>query len=136
MSHRSLRLGLTTLTVTGLIGLAATVAPVASAADAPAATNTCHQGEFCLFSGPRQTGQIIYRLDAKVTRTGFTFPEVDSLDPVITPLSAHNPIPDSFGCIVRLNDKPHFAGSEQEIDGVGDHELTGGPVGSITPDCG
>ncbi|EST18748.1 hypothetical protein [Streptomyces roseochromogenus] len=132
MSHRALRIGLAALTV---IGLTATAAPAASA-DASEASNACRKGEFCLFSRPHQTGQVLYRLDAKVTKTGFNFPEADSLDPVIKPLSAHNPIPDSFGCIVRLNDQPHFAGSEQEISGSGDKELTGAPVASITPDCG
>ncbi|MBD0746763.1 hypothetical protein [Streptomyces sp. CBMA152] len=133
MSHRALRLGLAALAV---IGLSATVAPAASATDASEAPHACHKSEFCLFSGPHQSGQVLYRLNVKVTKTGFTFPEVDSLDPAIKPMSARNPIPDSFGCIVRLNDKPHFAGDEQEISGFGDTELTGAPVGSITPDCG
>ncbi|GGU87064.1 hypothetical protein GCM10010211_61520 [Streptomyces albospinus] len=133
MSHGVIRLGLAALTV---IGLSAAVTPTASAADASEASNACRRGEFCLFSGPHQTGQILYRLNVKVTKAGFTFPEVDSLDPAIKPLSARNPIPDTFGCIVRLNDKAHFAGSEQEIDGFGDKELSGAPVGSMTPDCG
>ncbi|MGD3112048.1 hypothetical protein [Streptomyces sp. YGL11-2] len=133
MPHGAIRLGLAALAV---IGLSVSVTPVASAADASEASNACHQGEFCLFGGPHQTGQVLYRLNVKVTKTGFTFPEVDSLDPVIKPLSARNPIPDTFGCIVRLNDKAHFAGSEQEIDGFGDKELSGAPVGSMTPDCG
>ncbi|UJB44878.1 hypothetical protein [Streptomyces sp. A1-5] len=133
MSYGVIRLGLAALTV---IGLSASANPTASAADVATASNACHKGEFCLFSGAHQTGQILYRLNVKVTKTGFTFPEVDKLDPVIKPLSARNPIPDTFGCIVRLNDKAHFAGSEQEIDGFGDKELSGAPVGSMTPDCG
>ncbi|MYT33134.1 MULTISPECIES: hypothetical protein [unclassified Streptomyces] len=130
MSYGAIRLGLAALTA---LGLSVCVAPAASASNA---SNACHKGEFCLFSGPHQTGQVLYRLNVKVTKTGFSFPEVDSLAPVIEPLSARNPIPDSFGCIVRLNDKAHFAGSEQEIDGFGDKELSGAPVGSMTPDCG
>ncbi|MEK2474383.1 hypothetical protein [Streptomyces noursei] len=133
MSYGAIRLGLAALTV---IGLSASANPTASAVDVATASNACHKGEFCLFSGAHQTGQILYRLNVKVTKTGFTFPEVDKLDPVIKPLSARNPIPDTFGCIVRLNDKAHFAGSEQEIDGFGDKELSGAPVGSMTPDCG
>ncbi|MFD8396514.1 hypothetical protein ACFV2N_46945 [Streptomyces sp. NPDC059680] len=133
MSHQALRLGLMALAV---IGLTATVAPAAAAAEPSMASNACHKSEFCLFRGAHQTGQVLYRLNVKVTGTGFTFPEVDSLAPGIEPLSARSPIPDTFGCIVRLNDKPNFAGSEQEIGGFGDSELTGAPVGSITPDCG
>ncbi|WP_369355124.1 hypothetical protein [Streptomyces sp. cg2] len=130
MSYGSIHLGLAALAA---IGLSVSATSAASASDA---STTCHKGEFCLFSGPHQTGQILYRLNVKVTKTGFNFPEVDSLDPVIKPLSARNPIPDTFGCIVRLNDKAHFAGSEQEIDGFGNKELNGAPVGSMTPDCG
>ncbi|MFC5723942.1 hypothetical protein ACFP1Z_27630 [Streptomyces gamaensis] len=133
MISRALRLGIGALTV---LGLTAGLAPAASAAGTDGTAVKCRKSDFCLFSGPHQSGQVLYRIDVKVTRTGFHFPEVDALDPVITPRSARNPIPDSFGCIVRLNDKPHFAGDEQEISGSGDAELTGAPVGSITPDCG
>ncbi|MCC2279401.1 hypothetical protein LKL35_28795 [Streptomyces sp. ET3-23] len=131
MSRRALRLGLAAMTA---IGLTASAAPAATAAESTA--TTCHKGEFCLFSGAHQTGKVLYRVDAKVTKNGFTFPEVDALDPVITPRSAYNPIPDDFGCIVRLNDRTHFAGSEQEIDGFGAKELSGAPVGSMVSDCG
>ncbi|WP_438490235.1 hypothetical protein [Streptomyces sp. S186] len=130
MSYGAIRLALAALTA---VGLSTSAAPAATASDA---SNACRKGEFCLFSGPHQTGQVLYRLNVKVTKAGFTFPEVDSFDPVIKPLSARNPIPDTFGCIVRLNDKAHFAGSEQEIDGFGDKELSGAPVASMTPDCG
>lgn len=132
MSRRVLRLGLAAMTT---IGLTASVAP---AADATTATESgaCRKGEFCLFRGPHQTGKILYRVNVKVTKTGFNFPEVDALDPVTTPRSAYNPIPNDFGCIVRLNDKTHFAGSEQEIDGFGAKELSGAPVGSMVSDCG
>lgn len=132
MSRRALRLGLAAMTV---IGLTATAAPAATAAGS-GADSTCRKGEFCLFSGTHQTGKILYRVNVKVTKTGFTFPEVDALDPVIMPRSAYNPIPNDFGCIVRLNDRTHFAGSEQEIDGFGAKELNGAPVGSMVSDCG
>ncbi|MFI9722136.1 hypothetical protein ACIHFE_21140 [Streptomyces sp. NPDC052396] len=129
MLPRALALSLAAVTA---LGLSAAAAPAASAA--PSAT--CHKGDFCLFSGAHQTGEVLYRVPVKVTRTGFSFPDVDALEPLVAPRSAHNPLPDSFGCVVRLNDKPHFAGSEQEIDGFGDRELTGAPVGSLTVDCG
>ncbi|WP_066937835.1 hypothetical protein [Streptomyces sp. NBRC 110611] len=127
--QRTIRTGL--VTTLAALGIAATTALPAQAAPV-----TCRKGDFCLFSGHHQTGEVLYRLPVKVTRTGFTFPEVDELSLPAAPLSARNPIPDDFGCIVRLNDKPHFAGSEQEIDGFGAAELTGAPVASITPDCG
>lgn len=129
MPTRAIGLALTTIAATGLL-----------LAQAPATQATppseCRSTDFCLFSGHHQTGKVLYRLDVKVTEDGFTFPEVDDLEPMIKPLSAYNPIPNSFGCIIRLNNKPHFAGEEQEIDGFGHAELTGAPVGSITPDCG
>ncbi|MGW1074465.1 hypothetical protein [Streptomyces sp. NPDC002537] len=129
MSQRAVRLGLVVLTA---LGLSVSVAPGSQAV----APTKCRKSDFCLFSGPHQSGKLLYRLDVKVTRTGFSFPEVDSLEPAVAPRSARNPIPDSFGCIVRLNDKAHFAGDEQEIQGFGDAELSGAPVASMTPECG
>ncbi|RLU81354.1 hypothetical protein CTZ27_32995 [Streptomyces griseocarneus] len=135
MSQRALRpgrLGRLGLAVVTVAGLAVSVAPAAQAS----APVKCRKGDFCLFGGPHRTGKVLYRIDVKVTRTGFSFPEVDALEPPVVPRSAYNPLPDSFGCIVRLNDKAHFAGDEQEIQGFGDAELSGAPVGSLTPDCG
>ncbi len=127
MRQRAIRLGVAVTAV----GVAAALAPASYAA----APERCGKGDFCLFSGPHQSGDVLYKLDAKVRKTTFTFPDVDALALPGGPRSAHNPIPDSFGCVVRLNDKAHFAGEEQEIGG-GNSELSGAPVAAITVDCG
>lgn len=71
-----------------------------------------------------------------MTDEGFQFPDRDDIEPPIHPLSARNPVPDDFGCVIRLNNQPKFAGEEQELAGSGDHELDGHRVASITTDCG
>ncbi|MBD0695022.1 hypothetical protein [Streptomyces sp. CBMA123] len=58
------------------------------------------------------------------------------LEPPIFPRSAVDPLPDDFGCIIRLNDQPRFAGDEQELNGFGPHQLDGRRAGSLTTDCG
>jgi hypothetical protein len=128
MRQRAIRLGMAAVTV---LGVSAALAPTSYAA----APERCGKGDFCLFSGPHQTGEVLYKLNAKVRKTTFTFPDADALSLPSGPRSAYNPIPDSFGCIVRLNDQAHFAGEEQEVSG-GDSELSGAPVASITVDCG
>ncbi|MGK4580546.1 hypothetical protein [Kitasatospora sp. HPMI-4] len=117
------------------VGLAATTASTAGA-DPANGELTCEKGYFCLFEGPHQSGRVLLAEDAHVTKTGFGLRELDDLGPAVRPKSVRNPIPDGFGCIVRLNDRPHFAGDEQEVSGFGDHELDGRPVGSLTSDCG
>jgi hypothetical protein len=128
MRQRAIRLG---VAVVAVLGVSAALAPATYAA----APVECRKGSFCLFSGAHQTGEVLYQVDAKVRKTKFTFPDVDALELPSNPRSARNPIPDSFGCVVRLNDKAHFAGDEQEIGG-GDSELSGVPVASMTADCG
>ncbi|WP_344635276.1 peptidase inhibitor family I36 protein [Kitasatospora cystarginea] len=117
------------------IGLALTTAPAGHADTADGAAQ-CRKGYFCLFEGPHQTGRVLLAEDAHVTRNGFDLRELDDIAPAVHPRSVRNPVPDGFGCIVRLNDKPNFAGEEQEVSGYGDHELDGRRVGSLTPDCG
>ncbi|MEV4443123.1 hypothetical protein AB0K09_29770 [Streptomyces sp. NPDC049577] len=118
------------------LGLAALAAPASHAATPGPSKPRCPKGHFCLFEGPHQTGRVLLDEDAHVTRTGFRLRELDDIEPPIHPKSARNPLPDAFGCIVRLNDRQHFAGDEQEVDHYGDAELDGRRVGSLTPDCG
>lgn len=94
------------------------------------------EGYFCLFEGPGQTGKVLYAKDAKVTEESFELPDENDIEPPIFPRSVHNPIPDDFGCLVRLNDEPHFRGDEQNVPGFGNHELDGRRVASLTVDCG
>ncbi|MFI9271158.1 peptidase inhibitor family I36 protein [Kitasatospora sp. NPDC052896] len=130
MRHPVARLTVSTLLT---FGLSAAFAPAVQAEPNAAA---CKQGYLCLFEGPQQTGRVLLAVDAKVTKTGFDLRELDDIEPAIFPRSVRNPLPDGFGCIVRLNDRPDFAGEEQEVSGYGNHELDGRRVGSLTPDCG
>ncbi|MDH6126080.1 hypothetical protein [Kitasatospora sp. GP82] len=132
MRNRALRLA---VMVMATIGLSATAAS-ATYADTAAHTLKCKKGYFCLFEGPHQTGRVLLAEDAHVTKDGFDLRQLDDIEPPIHPQSARNPLPDDFGCIVRLNDQPNFAGDEQEVSGIGDHELDGRRVASLTPDCG
>ncbi|MET8627412.1 peptidase inhibitor family I36 protein [Kitasatospora sp. NPDC004669] len=128
--HRLLRAALASAAA---LGLAAVTAPAVHAD--PAATG-CPRGYFCLFEGPHQSGRVLLAENAHITKDGFQLRELDGIEPPIFPRSARNPLPDGAGCIVRLNDRPHFAGDEQEVVGFGNHELDGRRVGSLTPDCG
>jgi hypothetical protein len=128
--HRLFR---ATLASAAALGFGAATAPAADAA--PAAAD-CPRGYFCLFEGPHQSGRVLLAEDAHVTKGSFQLRELDATEPSTLPRSVRNPIPDSFGCIVRLNDQPHFAGDEQEVSGFGNHELDGRRVGSLTADCG
>ncbi|MFJ2607663.1 peptidase inhibitor family I36 protein [Streptomyces sp. NPDC091279] len=132
MSPRLVRLA---LAATAALGMAATAAP-ATHADTGDRALRCERGYFCLWEGPHQTGRLLFAEDAHVTSEGFRFPDRDDIEPPIHPRSARSPLPDDFGCIVRLNDRPDFAGDEQEIDHVGNAELDGRRVASITSDCG
>ncbi|MFH8387821.1 peptidase inhibitor family I36 protein [Kitasatospora sp. NPDC018058] len=131
MRHRFTRVALTSAAA---IGLAAATAPATHAESLAAAG--CPKGYFCLFEGPHQTGRVLLAENAQVTKGSFHLRELDDIEPPIFPKSVRNPIPDTFGCIVRLNDQPTFGGAEQEVSGFGNHELDGGRVGSLTPDCG
>ncbi|KJK58683.1 peptidase inhibitor family I36 protein [Saccharothrix sp. ST-888] len=130
MRHRVIRLA---VVATATFGLAATTA---SGTYADHAAKQCKEGYFCLWEGPHQTGRLLFAEDAQVTQEGFQFPDQDGIEPPIYPQSARNPLPDDFGCIVRLNDLPQFEGDEQEVSDFGDHELDGSRVGSLTSDCG
>ncbi|MFB7664676.1 peptidase inhibitor family I36 protein [Kitasatospora sp. NPDC056138] len=132
MRHRAIRLAVVAATASGL---AATTAP-ATHADTGRAPEQCRKGYFCLWEGPHQTGRLLFAEDAHVTKEGFRLAEQDDIEPSVHPRSARNPLPDDFGCIVRLNDRPDFGGDEQEVAGFGDHELDGRRVGSLTSDCG
>ncbi|GGM81546.1 hypothetical protein GCM10012275_60260 [Longimycelium tulufanense] len=130
MSRRATRLVAATV---AMLGLSPAFAPAASAGSP---VPSCKEGYFCLFEGPHQTGRVLLAEDAHIATDGFNLRELDDIEPPIFPRSARNPLPNDFGCIVRLNDRPHFAGDEQEVDGFGNHELDGRRVGSLTPDCG
>ncbi|GGU63433.1 hypothetical protein GCM10010502_13050 [Kitasatospora aureofaciens] len=128
--HRLLRAALASAAA---IALATATAPAVHAM--PTAPR-CPKGHLCLFDGPHQTGRILLNEDAHVTSEGFSLRELDDIEPPIHPRSAVAPLPNDFGCIIRLNDQPHFAGDEQELAHFGPHELDGRRVGSLTPDCG
>lgn len=127
-----------TLLATAALSLAAVAAPAAHADTAATQTvpQACKKGYFCLFEGPHGTGRVLYAANPHITRTGFKLPEEADIEPPVLPRSVRNPLPDAFGCIVRLNDRPDFAGEEQEVSGFGVHELDGRRVASLTPDCG
>ncbi|MBB4894167.1 hypothetical protein FHS39_003201 [Streptomyces olivoverticillatus] len=136
-----------TLLATAALSLAAVVAAPAAHADTAAPQTrlqtwpqtqpqACKKGYFCLFEGPHGTGRVLYAANPHITRTGFKLQEEADIEPSVFPRSVRNPLPDTFGCIVRLNDRPGFAGEEQEVSGFGDHELDGRRVASLTPDCG
>lgn len=131
MRHRLFRLAVIAVAA---VGLSANAASATTHADTRA--NACPKGYFCLFEGEHGTGRILLAEDAHITKDGFTLRELDDIEPPIHPRSAFDPLPNDFGCIVRLNDQPNFAGDEQETDSYGLHELDGRRVGSLTPDCG
>ncbi|MFF2148608.1 peptidase inhibitor family I36 protein [Kitasatospora sp. NPDC058190] len=133
MRHRLLRVA---LACSAALGLAAATAPAVHADPAAPAAARCPKGHLCLFEGPHQTGRILLDEDAHITKDGFQLRELDDIEPPIFPRSAVNPLPDDFGCIIRLNDQPHFGGDEQELVGFGKHELDGRRVASLTSDCG
>ncbi|MFF2078883.1 hypothetical protein ACFVXG_29540 [Kitasatospora sp. NPDC058162] len=133
MRHRLFRVALASAAA---LGLATATAPAVHADPAAPAAAHCAKGHLCLFEGPHQTGRILLDEDAHITKSGFQLRELDDIEPPIHPLSAVNPLPDDFGCIIRLNDEPHFGGDEQELVGIGRHELDGRRVGSLTSDCG
>ncbi|GAB2703815.1 peptidase inhibitor family I36 protein [Kitasatospora kifunensis] len=130
MRHRLFRLAVITVAAVGLS------ANAASATSADTRVADCPKGHFCLFEGPRGTGRILLDEDAHITQDGFNLRTLEDIEPPIHPLSAFDPLPDDFGCIVRLNDQPHFRGEEQETDSYGIHELDGRRVASLTSDCG
>ncbi|MFJ1747992.1 peptidase inhibitor family I36 protein [Streptomyces sp. NPDC088116] len=134
MHHRVISLAVTVAAVIGCLSVnTASASPVT---DTGHAAKTCKKGYFCLWSGPHQTGRLLFAEDAHVTEEGFGFPDRDDIEPPIHPRSAYNPLLDDFGCIVRLNDRPYFQGDEQEVAGFGNQELDGRRVASITSDCG
>ncbi|MGW2250728.1 peptidase inhibitor family I36 protein [Kitasatospora sp. NPDC001660] len=133
MRHRLLRVALASAAA---LGLAVAAAPAVHADPAAPAAAHCPKGHLCLFEGPHQTGRILLDEDAHITKDGFNLRELDDIEPPIHPRSAVNPLPDDFGCIIRLNDRPNFGGDEQELTGFGKHELDGRRVASLTPDCG
>ncbi|MER7846473.1 peptidase inhibitor family I36 protein [Kitasatospora sp. NPDC096077] len=130
MRHRLLRAA---LACSAALGLAAATAPAAHAMPTAA---RCPKGHLCLWEGPHMTGRLLFNEDAHITKDGFNLREIDDIEPPIFPRSAVDPLPDDFGCIIRLNDQPNFGGAEQELDKFGPHELDGRRVASITPDCG
>ncbi|MFJ9844691.1 peptidase inhibitor family I36 protein [Kitasatospora sp. NPDC101155] len=130
MRRRLLR---ATLACSAALGLAAATAPAVHAD--PAAVR-CPRGYFCLFEGPHESGRVLLSENAHVTKNGFQLRDFDDIEPPTRPLSVHDPLPDDLGCIIRLNDQPHFAGQEQEASGFGNHELNGSRVASVTTDCG
>jgi Peptidase inhibitor family I36 len=134
MHHRVIRLAVIAVAAIGCLSV--NTASATPQADADRAAKTCKKGYFCLWSGPHQTGRLLFAEDAHVTKDSFRFPDRDDIEPPIYPRSAYNPLLDDFGCIVRLNDQPHFAGDEQEVAGFGNQELDGRRVASITSDCG
>ncbi|MFC5187602.1 peptidase inhibitor family I36 protein [Actinomadura harenae] len=130
MRYRAARLAVVSLAAFGF------AAATASASSADARAAKCPKGHFCLFAGPGGTGKVLLDEDAHITKGGFQLRELDDIEPPIFPRSAFDPLPDDFGCIVRLNDQPNFQGDEQETDSHGLHELDGRRVASLTSDCG
>lgn len=129
MCQRLIRL---ILAAVSALGLSFAAGPMAHAAP----RLSCGKSDFCLFEGPHQTGKVLYKVHVTFGQGSFDFPTVDDIEPPIHPLSARNPLLDEFGCVVRLDDLPNFAGNEQELDAHGDAELSGARVASITDDCG
>ncbi|KAA2255246.1 hypothetical protein F0L68_28930 [Solihabitans fulvus] len=114
-----------------------TVGLTAAAGHADAARElTCEPGYLCLFAGPHGTGRVLYAADAHVTSDWFTLADAEDIEPPIFPRSVRDPLPDGFGCTVRLDDQPNLAGTGWEVGDLGVDELTGARVASLAPICG